>query len=165
MVWRAPEQIQQARRSQLRALVVWGMLGLMVAAALGVQAGVRAAGRVALSEPIEAGPLVARVPLGWDVSRDRSPARIWARSQEQGQALLLEISIRRLPPYDSPADYLAAMAGEGAMEAPRRISVGGRNGAMVVYGKAVFMPALGMAQGVTATVAAVPLDEQTVLHV
>ena len=36
---------------------------------------------------------------------------------------------------------------------------------MVVYGKAVFLPALGVAQGVTATVAAVPLDEQSVLHV
>ena len=165
MVWQAPEHIQQSKLSRWRALVAWGMLGLMVAAALGVKAGVRAAGRIELGEPIEAGPLAAQVPRAWDVSRDRMPARIWARSEDEGEALLLEISIRTATTYDSPADYLAAIAGEAALEAPRRIRVGGRTGAVVVYGKAVFLPALGVAQGVTATVVAVPLDGQSVLHV
>lgn len=162
MTWRHPEQIQKSRRTRMRALVVWGVFGLLVLAALGLERFKLAASRLALSAPIEAGPLVAQVPEGWRVSHNPEAPRIRATTQADGVAQDLTIMLHRRPePLASPLAFLrfefpAAML----HEAGQSTRIGGRP-AMVVS----FRGTLGPSGESYLTIAVVQVDPTTFLTI
>jgi hypothetical protein len=167
MVWQPPQEIEQKRQYRRRAIVVWGIFGLLVMAALGVSAGVRRAGRVPLDEPIAAGELSARVPAGWDVSRDLKPPRIVARGEAEGRALVLSVVLRRADEPISGLQYAAMISGGEVLDEPRRVKLGAGQGHLIVYEKR-FLAGERLIGGpviATAVVGSVGVEGEGILHV
>lgn len=135
MIWRPPEQVEQHRRARWRAIVLWGLLGVLVAIALGVQVAVTQAARVDLGPRVEAGRLSAQMPEGWSVSTDAgSFPRIWAEHVEGESDLVL--NVRLVPISDGPVsagDFLVMEYRAEGAEPPRRAEVAGGPGALVSY--------------------------------
>lgn len=162
MTWRHPEQVQQSRRARVRALVVWGVFGALVLSALGLERFKLASSRLALSAPVQAGPLVAQVPEGWRVSSAPESPQIRATTQAGGVALDLKIMLHRLPePLASPLAFLRLEFPAAAVrDAGQGAQIGGRP-AMVVS----FRGVLGPAGESYLTIAAIQVDPVTFLTV
>jgi hypothetical protein len=163
MVWRPPAEVEERTRAVRRTVAIWGIFGLLVAAALGVGAGVRRAASVPLTEPVMAGPLVVQLPRGWDVSRDLIPPRILARGEDGGQALVLEVSVHRADEPISTHQFMAAVSGGLVLETPRTVKLGSGTGELFVYEKRFAQPLV--AGPVIATAVVVPEDDRTLIHV
>lgn len=162
MTWRNPEQIQQSRRTRMRALVVWGVFGALVLSALGLERFKLASARLALSAPVEAGPIVAQVPEGWRVSSAPEAPQIRATTQVNGVAQDLKIMLHRVPdPLASPLAFLRIEFPAAALhDAEQSTRIGGR-ATMVVS----FRGVLGPTGESYLTIAAIQVDPATFLTV
>ena len=169
MVWRPPQELEQSRRARWRAAVLWGLLGVLVVAALGVQAAVTRAAQVPLTPPIRVGPLTAQVPRGWTSSAELGPPQIRARVDDSagGGTRLLTVTLRRTrQPLASPTEFLAVhYEGAQAYDAPRRATVAGRDGVVVGFAASVGFPGLGLSRSAFVTAAVAQVDPRTFVHV
>ncbi len=115
MVWQIPKDMQRERQAVWRGAMVWGLFGLMVLAALGIQAAVRASPSIKLGEEIQAERLIARVPEGWEAAYVPGRALILAEGDLAGRRLMLKVTLEDLE------------TGGTTLEPPRRIRVGGQD--------------------------------------
>ncbi len=163
MVWRPPQEVADKSRAVRRTVVIWGIFALLVVAALGIGAGVRRAAMLTLAEPIAAGPLVARLPAGWDVSGELNPPRMLARGEDGGQALVIEVALHRFDEPIAPDQFLLAASGGQVLEMPRTVKLDGREGELFIYEKRFALEYLSGPVIATAVVAQV--DERTLIQV
>ncbi len=167
MIWRPPEQIEQHKRALWRAVVVWGLLGVLVAIALGVQVAVTQAARVDLGPRVSSGRLSAQMPQGWGISTDSGPfPRIWAEYVEGESDLVL--NVRLVPIADGPpsaADFLVMHYRAQEAEPPRRVEVAGAPGALVSYDATMEIVGTGIRRGLQVTAAAGQVDMGTFVHI
>jgi hypothetical protein len=144
--------------------MVWGIFAVLVVTALGVGAAVRQAAEATLSDTVSAGPLAARVPKGWNVSRELIPPRILARGEDEGVALVLDITLRSADGPITPRHFIAFASGGEVLEMPRAVDLGGRKGELFVYEKRI-APGFLIPDPVIATAIVAEVDEGTFIHV
>lgn len=171
------ERIER-RRKVLRVVLLWGLLGIMLLAAMAFSQSVRGEGEALLAEePIVVGPLAARLPAGWPVEVFRSlnggvelravdpndplrsasvkltPTRRWA---DAGALIEATYESQRILVNGTPAE-------SEVIDHPRRAKVGPLEGAIATV--AVALPAMDWAVVMYIRVVAAQVEEDWAVFV
>jgi hypothetical protein len=136
VVWRPLQDSDRDRQDRWRAGFIWGVFGLLVAAALGAQSFVPGALEVELGPQVHSGRLSVRMPAGWQLTEEG--ATLVAQSEAgRGQELMVsllwpasDVSLSQVV-----ATGFAPQVDEAAIEGlVRRVRVEGRPALLLSHG-------------------------------
>lgn len=108
MTWTSPDIAAKRARAIKRAVVLWGLLGLMTLLALFIQLGYVPAGAATrLTQEVTTGPLTVWLPEGWLVEQEPATGDLVAVEQTDSRAAgVLQIRFRQADEPITPRDLL-----------------------------------------------------------